>query len=156
MGFLTGTIDETPDLTREVEIHDGFVVQLAWLSPKQRDEISKRTTHWKKGQPDIDRDKYAREWTKRAVRGWRGLTWPILTEHLKVVIKDSAAASVQKVITENGGTLPYSADDAALIFANALDERFARVLRDRIEEWDEETRLREEREAGKSSGSSPT
>ena len=154
MGFLQGKIDETPEIVRDVVIYDTFVVQMRWLTPKQRDEIAKLSFE-KRGSLEISRERHARAWTKRAIEGWRGLTVDIMTGPLHVVLKgDGAETQLRKVEKENGGSLPYSQEDAMLLYLSALPSKFADKLHQAMEELDSDSEAVEELTLGKSTPSS--
>jgi hypothetical protein len=138
MGFLTGAVNETPELLKDITIADKFVVTIKWLAPKERDAILKQCTEYKRGMPDVNRDRHARAYTKRVVRGWRGLTVDTLTGPLKVQIFDHALEAVQKVAKENGGELPFNQEDSVLIYLNALPDRYANKIREAMEDWDDD------------------
>ena len=156
MGFLQGKVDEAPEIVRDVVIHDTFVVQMRWLTPAQRDAISKASIETKRG-IEVNRERYARAFTKRAIEGWRGLTVDILIDHLKVTLKhDGAEAALRKVEKENGGQLPWSQDDAILLYLSALPAKFAEKLGDAMFEMDNDAETMEDVVVGKSTTSSDT
>jgi hypothetical protein len=143
MGFLTGHINDSPDITKDVAILDKFVVTVRWLSPKQRDEIGKQCTEYKRGMPDINRERHARAYTKRAIVGWEGLTLEVL-EKLRVSIHATAVDALREVEKKNNGTLPYNQEDASLIYLNALPEKFANKIKDAMDEIDDNSLAEED------------
>ena len=143
-GLLSGNIDENPDLEKFVDIADGFRVKIRWLSPKARDEIAKLCTEYKRGIPDVNRERHARAYTKRVVRGWEGLTVDILTGPLKIAINSDSVPKLKLVEKENGGSLPFNQDDSALIYLNALPDKYANKIKDAMDEWDDDVGAQEE------------
>jgi hypothetical protein len=144
MGFLTNAINDQPDIERDVHIADQFFVTVRWLSPKQRDEILKQCTDYKRGIPDINRERHARAFTKRAVRGWRGLTIDTLTGALKIQVYPSAYADLKKVQEDNNGQLPHTQEDSVLIYLNALPDRYANKIKEAMDDWDDDFEKQEE------------
>lgn len=149
-GLLTGKVNEIPDREKELLIADTFVVTIHWLSPKERDLIGKACVgQGKRNAVEVDRDKHARAYTKRAVKGWRGLTLDILTGPLKVEIFPGAIEDLKKVQAENKGELPFSQADSELIYLNALPDKYSNRITEAMNEWDEEDKADKDDAEGK-------
>lgn len=143
-GFLTGKVNEIPDREKDLLIADSFVVKIHWLSPKERDIIGKQCVVYKKGAPDVDRDKHARVYTRRVVKGWSGLTLDILVNQLKVAVFPDAMTDLKKVQEENKGELPFSQNDSEILYLNALPEKYSNRIKEAMDEWDEEDKSQED------------
>lgn len=149
-GFLSGKVNEIPDREKEVVIADKFVVTVHWLSPKERDMIGKACiAPGRKGVAEVDRDKHARAYTRRVVKGWRGLTIDTLTGPLKIAIYPDALTELKKVQETNGGELPFNQADSELIYLNALPDKYANRIKEVMDEWDEEDKAQDEDDLGK-------
>jgi hypothetical protein len=149
-GFLAGKVNEVPDREKEILIADTFVVTIHWLSPKERDWIGKQCIKQNRNGTDIDRDKHARAYTRKVVKGWKGLTLDVLTGPLKVAIFPEALAELKKVQEANNGELPFSQADSELIYLNALPDKYANRIKEAMDEWDEEDKAQEDSDLGNS------
>ena len=148
-GFLTGKVNEVPDREKELTIADSFVITMHWLSPKERDLIGKQCVVYKKGSPDVDRDRHARVYTRRVVKGWRGLTLDVLTGPLKMELFPDAVADLKKIQADNKGELPFNQADSEVLYLNALSDKYANKIKETMDDWDEEDRTKEDDIEGK-------
>ena len=156
MGFLQGRIDDNPVIEKDVAIADKFVVRVRWLTPKQRDEIAKQCTEYKRGMPDINRERHARAYTKRAIIGWSGLTVKTMTGPLFVKLTPEGLDYCKRLEAENGGELPWSLDDSATLYMSALPEKYANKIKEAMDDFDDNADAQEEDIRGKSTTSSST
>lgn len=151
MGFLTGAIDTAPELTKDVDLGNGFVVVLNWLSPSQRDEVQQASAELgRRGRLEINRDKHAKAYCRRVFRGWRGLTEEVFYDDLKIYIKKGMQEQVDAGFKEGKGQLPYSLEDCIFVYLNALPLKFADPIREALMEMDEEDRADRKRVNSKS------
>jgi hypothetical protein len=149
-------VDERPAIPpRELEIYDGFVLDIGWLPPKRRDNIS-RQAYYRRGQWQEHGDEaFARAYTGEVIRGWRGFRLDICEGYLKVKLTESSRAEVEA----EGGEIPYSADNAVRVYRNAVAAKFAQKIRDFLEDWDDENDTEEQarkKDSSDSPASAPT
>lgn len=149
-GFLTGKINEVPDREKDISIADKFVVTIHWLSPKERDWIGKQCIETKKGVADINREKHARAYTRKVVKGWKGLTIETMTGPLRMAIFPEFLAQLKEVQKDNNGELPFSQGDSEVLYLNALPEKYANRIKEAMDEWDEEDKAQEDSDLGNS------
>lgn len=136
MGLIQGKIQESPEIEVDITLVDSFVLNLRWPTAKERDALAKQCTEWKRGQPDLNRDKFARAYCKKVILGWSGLTAEVLPK-LGIVLNKEGRDGIAQVQKDNNGEIPFNINDAIDIYQNALPERFANKIKEALDEVDD-------------------
>ncbi len=106
------------DRTVEVEYPeiDGFFIQLAYVGREELTKISSRATKVqfskvsRRREESLDDDKFLEEYSKKVIKGWRGLK----IKHLEVLLPvDLTNAEVQDEV-------PYSEEEALDLLKNSV------------------------------------
>ena len=140
------------ETTIEVEYPDidGFVISLAYLNRDDLMKIRNKSLSYKfnkrtrQREEEIDNDKFLDEYTKRAIKGWKGLYVKDLPQLLPI---DMAGANPNELIE-------YSEVEALELIKNSTV--FDQFITDAMQDYEQFTIEDKEQEIKNSKTSSPT
>ena len=129
---------------------DGFVISLVYLNRDELTKIRNRSLSYKfnkrtrQREEEVDNDKFLDEYTKKAIKGWKGLFVKDLPQLLPI---DMTNANPQEEIS-------YNEEEALELIKNSTV--FDQFITDAMQDYEQFTIEAKEQEIKNSKTSSPT
>jgi len=138
-------------------IYEAFTIGLRYANPARRQHI--RTKAFTRRGQDVNDEqahqKFAVDFLREMLEPkWSGLTLAMVTDVFKIDPIDEDLAALQKIESENGGTLPYDEGLAVCLFRHGLPSRFQNKIQAWIDEQDEQVQKAKDARGKGSAGSS--